>query len=72
MGMCEENMMYGKQTIREEDRVAYGVEDAAALVGLSARYVRDLIAQGQMKSFKVGRRVLVSRKALIEFTEKQG
>lgn len=37
------------------DRVAYRVADAAALLSLSVRKVKSLIATGELGSIKVGR-----------------
>lgn len=41
-------------------RAAYNVEEVAESLSLSARFVRELLATGKIRSFKIGRRRLVS------------
>ena len=47
--------------------LAYNPEDAARLLGFSRALVYELFATGELRSFKVGRRRLVSAEALVEF-----
>ena len=47
--------------------LAYSVPDAARLLGLSPRAIYNRIATGEIRSFKVGPRRLISRDSLREF-----
>ena len=47
--------------------LAYGVNDAAAALGIKRSKLCEIIAADEIKSFKVGRRRLISRVALEEF-----
>lgn len=51
--------------------LAYSINDAAAVIGIGPTLLEELIARGEIKSFKVGRRRLVSRAALEAFVTKQ-
>jgi excisionase family DNA binding protein len=53
------------------DALAYSVDDGAERLGVGATTFEDLIASGQIKTFKVGRRRLVSRQALEKFIARQ-
>ena len=48
-------------------RLAYRPEEAAQLLGIGRSYAFELFATGELRSFKVGRRRLVSAEALVEF-----
>jgi len=55
--------------------LAVGVEDAARVVGYSRSGVYELIASGDLKAFKLGRRRLIlmaELKAWIERAAKEG
>jgi excisionase family DNA binding protein len=43
------------------------VDEAAAALRVSPRMVRNLIANGELKAHRIGRRVLVSTNALVAF-----
>ena len=45
------------------------VRDAAAFAGLSVRTARAMVASGRWVVVRVGRRVLVPRRALVEWLE---
>lgn len=47
--------------------LAYNRKEAAALMGLGERTVWTLVNRGDLKSIKVGSRVLVPRKAMEDF-----
>ena len=49
------------------DKLAYSVDEVAALLSLGRNSVKDLIYQGRIKVKRVGRRVIVPRWALDEF-----
>jgi len=48
----------------EPQRLAYGVPEAASMIGVSVRTVFDLIKDGRLKAVKIGGRRLVRREAL--------
>jgi excisionase family DNA binding protein len=47
--------------------MAYGVNDAAALLGVSRWTLYELLRRGEIRSFKVAGRRLVSVQAIVEF-----
>ncbi len=51
------------------DRMAYGIDEAAAALGVSRRHVYDLIARGELRSVKAGRRRLIPRTELERLLE---
>jgi excisionase family DNA binding protein len=50
-----------------EPRLAFGVQEVADALGVSRELVKHLIRTGQLPSGKLGRRRLISRKALERF-----
>lgn len=52
-------------------REAYPVREAAELLGIHERTVWKLVKAGDLESFMVGRRRLVSAVAIHQFIEKQ-
>jgi excisionase family DNA binding protein len=59
------------KTSAEHDRattaMAYGVNDAAALLGVSRWTLYELLRRGEIRSFKVAGRRLVSAQAIVDF-----
>ncbi len=51
----------------EEDRLTVSVEEAAVLLGISRALAYDLVRRGELPHLRLGRRVVVPRKALEEF-----
>jgi excisionase family DNA binding protein len=47
------------------------VDEVAAQLGVSPRTVRSLIATGDLKVLRIGRRVLVSRETLLAFVRER-
>jgi excisionase family DNA binding protein len=43
------------------------VREAAALLGISKDLAYDLVARGELPSLRLGRRIVVPRRALIAF-----
>ena len=61
-----------KATRRSLDSVTHGpltlgVAQAADASGLSQRYLREKLTTGELKSVRVGRRILIPAEALKEF-----
>ncbi|MGE0731265.1 MAG: excisionase family DNA-binding protein [Acidimicrobiia bacterium] len=50
-------------------RDAYSIEAAARRLSVSTRFAEQLIERGELRAFRVGRRTLVSRRALDDFIE---
>jgi excisionase family DNA binding protein len=48
----------------EPERLTLTVEEAASLLGISRNLAYELVAEGQIPSIRLGRRVLVPRQAL--------
>jgi excisionase family DNA binding protein len=48
------------------DRLALSVEEAGALLGISRDLAYDLVARRELPSVRLGRRIVVPRKALEE------
>lgn len=42
-----------------ERPICRGIRESAELIGVSSAFIRKLIAAGQLKSFRMGRRVLI-------------
>lgn len=55
----------------ESARLLLSTQDAAKVLSLSDRNVRELIATGELLSIKVGRRRLVPQSALVAFVAKR-
>ncbi|WP_420009084.1 helix-turn-helix domain-containing protein [Xanthomonas sacchari] len=53
----------------ESDRLSYNVEEALAATGLNRNAFYRAISSDQIKTFKVGKRRMVSARALREFIE---
>jgi excisionase family DNA binding protein len=51
------------------DRLSYSMEEAATMLGVGRTAVYDLARTNDLKTFKIGKRRLVTRDALIEFLE---
>jgi excisionase family DNA binding protein len=54
---------------RDVPRVSYGIREVAAAMGVSEGFIRVEIKRGQLKTFRRGRRVLISKAAFNEYTE---
>jgi excisionase family DNA binding protein len=51
----------------DEPRLALGVQEVADALGISRELVKQMIRTGKLPSVKLGRRRLISRKALKRF-----
>jgi excisionase family DNA binding protein len=52
------------------ERLFVGRETAAELIDVSIRTIDDAIKAGNLEAFRIGRRVLIRRDALIEFAKR--
>jgi len=48
----------------KDERLALSVDEAAALLGISRSLAYDLCARGDLPSLRLGRRILIPRRAL--------
>jgi excisionase family DNA binding protein len=46
------------------ERLAYSMPEVAAMIGVSFGHIRNEVRRGKLKSFRSGRRLLISRGAL--------
>lgn len=53
------------------DPISVGVEDAARLIGVARSMFYEMIANGEIHTFKLGRRRLVRVKTLEAFIKRQ-
>jgi excisionase family DNA binding protein len=53
-----------------EERLALTVDEAAALLGISRDLVYDLVATGQLPSIRLGRRIVIPRRAFEDALER--
>jgi excisionase family DNA binding protein len=54
----------------EQERLTLTVEEAAGLLSISRNLAYDLVAEGQIPSIRLGRRVLVPRQALYQMFDR--
>ena len=55
--------------IRLSDRLAFSVEETGRLLGISRDLAYDLVARGELPSLRLGRRIVVPRRALVAALE---
>lgn len=54
-----------------QERITYGVEDAHRQLGITRSALYQLMSSGEVASIKVGKRRLITRRALEAFIERQ-
>jgi excisionase family DNA binding protein len=52
------------------ERLAYSVNDIAEALGVSNQHIFNMIKQGEIKKFKLGRRTLISVKEFNKLIQK--
>ena len=52
------------------ERLAYSVNDIAKALGVSNQHIFNMIKQGEIKKFKLGRRTLISVKEFNKLIQK--
>jgi excisionase family DNA binding protein len=52
------------------EKLFVGRDTAAQLIAVSTRTIDDAIRAGTLEAFRIGRRVLIRREALVEFAER--
>lgn len=55
----------------ELSKFAYGVDDAAAAIGITRSHLYRAISNGELRSYRDGRRRMVSANALREYVAKR-
>jgi excisionase family DNA binding protein len=63
--------MTGSTGERPSDRLAYSVEEAAAITGLSRDLLYDQMRAGRLAYLKIGRRRIITRQHLEAFLTRQ-
>lgn len=56
--------------MEQHGKLAHSKRETATLLGISERMVAQLVAAHKIESFRIGRRVLVSHRALVAFLER--
>lgn len=56
----------------EPDRLTLTVEEVAALLGISRALGYELVARGELPSLRLGRRIVVPRRALERLVDEAG
>lgn len=56
--------------LKEDERLAYAPAEAARLIGYSRSGFYLLLSSGELPSFKLGRRRLITRQHLLEFMQR--
>lgn len=63
--------MADKKEIPTNDRLAIPLTEGAKMIGVGLSYCYELMKMGKLKTFKVGRRRLVTRQSLQSFIDAQ-
>jgi excisionase family DNA binding protein len=63
--------MTGSTSERSGDRLAYSVDEAAAIIGLSRDLLYDQMRAGRLAYLKIGRRRIITRQHLEAFLTRQ-
>jgi excisionase family DNA binding protein len=53
----------------ERERLTLSVEEAAAVLGISRALTYELVARGELPCLRLGRRIVVPRRALLALVE---
>jgi excisionase family DNA binding protein len=53
-----------EEVVMERERLTMTVEEAGAALGISRALAYELVAQGEIPSLRLGRRIVVPRRAL--------
>ena len=56
----------------ERDRLTLTVEEAGRLLGISRALAYELVARGELPSLRLGRRIVVPRRALERLVDEAG
>lgn len=56
----------------ERERLTLTVEEAAGVLGISRALAYELVARGELPSLRLGRRIVVPRRALVAMVEGAG
>tara|TARA_B100000029_G_C17502615_1_gene933196 strand:+ start:789 stop:1076 length:288 start_codon:yes stop_codon:yes gene_type:complete len=66
---CKRWQYQDMDRIEDEELKCYSAAQAAELLGVSEKTVRTLIKDGQLKSLRVGSRLLIRAKSLSDFLD---
>lgn len=62
--------MPARESVTTIDKVFVGRESAAQMLDVSTRTIDDAIRAGELTAFRLGRRILIRRDALVEFAQR--
>lgn len=62
-------MATGDGQLGKTERLTLSVEEAAVVLGISRAFAYELIARDELPHLRLGRRVMISRRALERFIE---
>ena len=57
--------------VKQNERLTFNVSEAAAALGISRPKMYELLRSGEIPSFQIGTRRLISRAGLAEWVERQ-
>lgn len=64
--------MEDKEAEMEDERLTLTVEEAAKMLGIGRNLCYERVKTGDLPSIKIGRRILIPRRALEKFLEQAG
>jgi excisionase family DNA binding protein len=59
------------ESVTENQKLAYSINEASSLTSLSKSYLRNEIRDGNLKSRKIGRRVLILNEDLQNYLRRE-
>lgn len=66
-GLVHNELGLSGGTVLEQERMTLSIEEAAALLGISRALAYELVRRGDLPRLRLGRRVVIPKKALEEF-----
>jgi len=66
---CKKSRLIGKKREEMEDKLTLSVEEAAKVLGIGRNLCYDRVKTGEIPVIKIGRRLLVPRRALEKLLE---
>ena len=58
-------------TLSEDTRVAYSVKEVLQMLPLGRSTIYDLVASGELRSRKVGKKIIIPKSAIEELLDRQ-
>ena len=67
----EQSLKMNALASRADERIAYGIGEAAEAAAVRPHHLRKALASGELKSHAVGRRTVILKESLIEFIRRR-